>query len=485
MFKKKNFLTNDNGVAINNDSTTLKATGSRDLLLRDVYLQQKLHHFNSERIPERIVHAKGAGAYGFFKVTKNLSKYCSAKFLSRINKKTEVFVRFSTVGGGVDSSDYARDPRGFAIKFYTEHGNYDLVGNNTPVFFIREAVKFPDFIHSQKKNPQTNCADANAFWDFISLNPETAHQVAILFSDRGIPANYRQMNGYGSHTFKWYNNDGEYVWVKYHFKTNQGIANITATDLKNMAMPLDSDGATKDLFKAIDQKNYPSWTCYVQIMTQEDADEFEFDIFDITKVWSHKKFPLQELGVLTLNRNVEDYFCEVEQAAFSPANFVAGIAPSPDPLLQGRLFGYHDAHAHRLGSNYTQIPVNRPKNCDDVTNYSQNGSHCHKSNHPVGVNYYPNSVAAIGEDKTSTHAIEPLHIIKHVEHEIDDFSQAHVLYTDVMTLKQQHNFQENVINHLKDVTDNDILIRTIKYFYNINHELGTKLAKNFNIESLF
>ncbi|UDQ96688.1 catalase [Lentisphaerota bacterium WC36G] len=484
MFSKKTFMTNENGVAVNNDKTSLKAKETGDVLLRDVYLHQKLRAFNRERIPERVVHAKGAGAHGYFKVTKNMNKYCCAKFLSRVGKKTDIFARFSTVGGPSGSSDYDRDPRGFALKFYTEHGNYDIVGNNTPIFFIREAIKFPDFIHSQKKNPQSNCPDANIFWDFISLNPETAHQVVILFSDRGIPANHRQMHGFGSHTFKWYNSKGEYFWIKYHFKTNQGIDNITNADLKNMA-DLNPDGATKDLFNAIKEKNYPSWTCYVQIMTQEEADECDFDIFDITKVWSQKDYPLQEFGVFTLNRNVEDYFCEVEQAAFSPANFVAGIAPSPDPLLQGRLFAYQDAHLHRLGPNYIQIPINHPKNVEGVHNYSQNGVHRHQSIHPVGVNYYPNSMAEISEDKTSTHAIEPPHCIKERKFEVDDFSQAHDLYANVMTLKEQHNFQENVIEHLKGVTDNDILIRTVELFYNIDHDLGKAIAKNFNIEVSF
>jgi len=357
MEKKKKTLTTNFGTPVYDDQNSMTAGIPGPVLMQDVHLLEKLAHFDRERIPERVVHAKGAGAYGYFEVTHDVTKYTRAKFLSQVGKRTELFVRFSTVGGEKGSADAERDPRGFALKFYTEEGNYDMVGNNTPVFFIRDPLKFPDFIHTQKRNPATNLKDPDMFWDFLSLTPESIHQVTILFSDRGTPKTYRHMNGYSSHTYMWYNKKNEYVWVQYHFKTEQGIQNFTREEADHMKS-VDPDHATRDLYEAIARGDYPSWRLEMQIMTLEQAKDYRFDPFDITKVWPHADFPPITIGRMVLNRNPENYFAEVEQAAFSPGNFVSGIGPSPDKMLQGRLFSYHDTHRHRLGPNYHLLLVN-------------------------------------------------------------------------------------------------------------------------------
>ena len=288
MEKNKNTLTTAFGIPVGDDQNSLTAGERGPVLMQDVHLLEKLAHFDRERIPERVVHAKGAGAYGYFEVTADVTKYTKAKFLSEIGKKTDLFVRFSTVGGEKGSADAARDPRGFAIKFYTEEGNYDMTGNNTPVFFIRDPLKFPDFIHTQKRHPATNLPNPDMFWDFLSLTPESIHQVTILFSDRGTPATYRHMNGYSSHTYKWYNDKGEYFWVQYHFKTDQGIKNLTREESKHLSGQ-DPDHATRDLYESIERGDHPSWTLEMQILTPEQAKDFRWDIFDITKVWPHKE----------------------------------------------------------------------------------------------------------------------------------------------------------------------------------------------------
>ncbi len=317
-----------------------------------------------------------------------MTKYTKAKFLSEIGKRTEVFARFSTVGGERGTADAARDPRGFALKFYTEDGNYDLVGNNTPVFFIRDPLKFPDFIHTQKRNPATNCKDPDMFWDFLSLTPESIHQVTILFSDRGIPATFRNMNGYSSHTYKWYNDKGEYFWVQYHFKTDQGIKNLTREEAERLS-GTDPDHAKRDLYEAIKRGDCPSWTLEMQIMTPEQAENYRFDIWDITKVWPHGDFPPIKIGKLVLNRNPTNYFAEVEQAAFNTSNLVPGIGISPDKMLQARVFSYHDTHIHRLGPNYHLIPANAPKHSPE-NNYQRDGFIRVDANGGSGPNYWPN-----------------------------------------------------------------------------------------------
>ena len=425
MSEKRKNLTTASGQPVGDDQNTMTAGAPGPALTQDVHLMEKLAHFNRERIPERVVHAKGAGAYGYFEVTHDVTKYTRAKFLSKIGKRTEVFVRFSTVGGEKGSADAERDPRGFAVKFYTEEGNYDMTGNNTPVFFIRDPLKFPDFIHTQKRDPATNTKNADMFWDFLSLTPESIHQVTILFSDRGTPKTYRHMNGYSSHTFKWYNAKGEYFWVQYHFKTEQGIQNLTREDAARLAGQ-DPDHATRDLLQSIERGEHPAWKVCVQIMTPEQARTYRFDPFDITKVWPHGDFPLIEIGRMVLDRNPKNYFADVEQAAFSPGNFVPGIGASPDKMLQARIHSYHDAHLYRLGPNYQLLPVNAPK-AAPVNNYQRDGYMRFDANGEGGPNYYPNT---FGGPEPDPQANEPPFEVsgmaaRHAySHPNDDFVQA-------------------------------------------------------------
>jgi catalase len=370
--------------------TASQTAGSKGpIVLQDFSLIDHLAAFDRERIPERVVHAKGAGAFGYFEMTKDISQYCKAAFLSKVGKRTNVAIRFSTVGGESGSADTARDPRGFAVKFYTEEGNWDLVGNNTPIFFIRDPILFPSFIHTQKRNPATHCKDPDAMWDFISLRPETTHQVSFLFSDRGIPDGYRHMNGYGSHAFKVVNSSGDSFFVKWHFKTDQGIRNLPVAKADALASS-DPDYSIRDLYNAIAEGEYPSWTVYIQVMTHDEVASNSFDPFDVTKVWSHSAFPLIEVGRMVLNRNPENYFAEVEQAAFAPSHMVPGIEPSPDKMLQGRLFSYADTHRHRLGVNYLNIPVNCPY-ATRVSAYQRDGAMAIDGNGKGSPNYFPNS----------------------------------------------------------------------------------------------
>ncbi|MCP4262598.1 MAG: catalase, partial [Planctomycetes bacterium] len=443
---------------------------------------EKLGHFDRERIPERVVHAKGAGAGGYFEVTADVSKYTKAKFLSEVGKRTEVFVRFSTVGGEKGSPDAARDPRGFAVKFYTEEGNYDMVGNNTPVFFIRDPLKFPDFIHTQKKNPATNCPDPNMFWDFLSLTPESIHQVTILFSDRGTPASYRYMNGYSSHTFKWYNDKDEYYWVQYHFKTDQGIKNFAREEATRMSGE-DPDHATRDLYDAIERGDFPSWTLQMQIMTPEQAKDYRFDIFDITKVWPHGDFPPIDVGRLVLNRNPKNYFAEVEQSAFCPGNLVPGIAVSPDKMLQARLFSYHDTHVHRLGPNYHLLPVNSSKVAPE-NSYQRDGFMRFDENGGDGPNYWPNSFGGPAPDPNS---LEPPFEVSgeasrfEYTHPNDDFVQAGDLYSKVMTDEDRDHLIGNIVSHLGNAQKR-IQLRQTAIFYKAAPEYGTRVPEGLGLD---
>ncbi len=478
--KKK--LTTAFGIPVGNDQNSLTAGERGPVLMQDVHLLEKLGHFDRERIPERVVHAKGAGEGGYFEVTKDVSRYTKAKFLSKIGKRTEVFARFSTVGGERGSADAERDPRGFAVKFYTGEGNYDLVGNNTPVFFIRDPLKFPDFIHTQKRNPATNCKDPNMFWDFLSLTPESIHQVTILFSDRGTPATYRNMNGYSSHTFKWYNEKNEYFWVKYHFKTDQGIKNLTRQEAEIMRAK-DPDHATRDLYEAIERQDFPSWTLQMQIMTPEQAKDYRFDIFDITKVWPHSDFPPIEVGKLVLNRNPENYFAEVEQAAFSPGNLVPGIAASPDKMLQGRLFSYHDTHLHRLGPNYHMLPVNAPKNAPE-NSYQRDGSMRTDPNGGSGPNYWPNSFN--GPEPDISLKEPPIEISEQADrykytHPNDDFVQPGNLYRDVMTDQDREHLVGNITGHLGGAQKR-IQLRQTALFFKAYPDYGRRVAKGLKLD---
>jgi catalase len=479
---QKHKLTTAFGIPVADDLNSLTAGERGPVLMQDVHLLEKLAHFDRERIPERVVHAKGAGAGGYFEVTADVTKYTKAKFFSEIGKRTEVFARFSTVGGEKGSADAERDPRGFAVKFYTEEGNYDLVGNNTPVFFIRDPLKFPDFIHTQKRNPANNCKDPDMFWDFLSLTPESIHQVTILFSDRGIPASFRNMNGYSSHTFKWYNEKGEYFWVQYHFKTDQGIKNLTRQEAEIMRGK-DPDHATRDLYEAIERGDYPSWTLQMQIMTHEQAKDYRFDIFDITKVWPHADFLPIEVGKLVLNRNPENYFAEVEQAAFGPGNLVPGIAASPDKMLQGRLFSYHDTHIHRLGPNYHLLPVNAPKNAHE-NSYQRDGSMRTDSNSGAGPNYWPNSFNGPEPDISAKEP--PIELSGNADrykytYRNDDFVQPGNLYRDVMSDQDRENLVGNIVNHLGGAQKR-IQLRQTALFFKADPDYGRRVAKGLELD---
>jgi catalase len=481
MADKKKTLTTSFGMPVDNDLQSMTAGPKGPTLMQDVHLLEKLAHFDRERIPERVVHAKGAGAYGYFEVTHDVTKYTRAAFLSRVGKRTEVFARFSTVGGEKGSADAERDPRGFAVKFYTEEGNYDFVGNNTPVFFIRDTIKFPDFIHTQKRHPGSNLKDPDMFWDFLSLTPESIHQVTVLFSDRGTPKSYRHINGYSGHTFMWYNAKGEYWWVKIHFKTEQGIQNLTREEAVRLAGE-DPDHATRDLYGSIKAGNPPAWKVHVQIMTPEEARRYRFDPFDITKVWPHADYPLQPFGRMVLDRNPENYFADVEQAAFSPGNFVPGVGPSPDRMLQGRLFSYHDTHRHRLGPNYHLLPVNAPRATKE-NSYQRDGFMRSDGNAGASPNYWPNSFGGPAPDPSV--AAPPIDVsgmaARHVYPLGDiDFVQAGDLYRKVMTDRDRGHLIGNIVSHLRNAQKR-IQLRQTALFYKADTEYGERVAKGLDL----
>ena len=475
-------LTTAFGTPVGDDQNTITAGSRGPALMQDVHLLEKLAHFDRERIPERVVHAKGAGAGGYFEVTSDVTKYTKARFFSKVGKKTEVLARFSTVGGERGSADAARDPRGFAVKFYTEDGNYDLVGNNTPVFFIRDPLKFSDFIHTQKRNPATNCPDPDMFWDFLSLTPESIHQVTILFSDRGTPATYRNMNGYGSHTYKWYNEKGKCFWVKYHFETDQKINNLTREESTRISGE-DPNHATRDLYNAIENGDYPSWTLQMQIMPEEEGKDYRFDIFDITKVWPHGDYPTIDVGRLVLDRNPENYFAEIEQAAFNPSNLVPGITVSPDKMLQGRLFSYHDTHLHRLGPNYHLLPVNSPKGTRE-NSYQRDGAMRSDDNGGGSPNYWPNSFGGPEPDPKS---LEPHFEVsgdagRHpYRHPNDDFVQPGNLYRDVMSDEDREHLVGNIVSHLGGAQKR-IQLRQTALFYKADVDYGRRVAEGLGLK---
>ena len=381
-------LTRQTGAPVG-DNQNVQTAGSRGpMLMQDAWFLEKMANFDREVIPERRMHAKGSGAFGTFTVTHDITKYTKAKIFSEIGKKTEMFSRFSTVAGERGAADAERDIRGFALKFYTEEGIWDLVGNNTPVFFFRDPMKFPDLNRAVKRDPKTNLRSANNNWDFWTLLPESLHQVTITMSDRGLPTGYRHMNGFGSHTFSFINKDNVRHWVKFHFVTQQGIKNLSDEEARKI-VGMDRESSQRDLFDAIDKKDFPKWKMFVQIMTEEEAKTYRFHPFDLTKVWSKKDFPLIPVGEFELNRNPENYFQDVEQAAFNPLNVVPGIGFSPDKMLQGRLFSYGDAQRYRLGVNHYQIPVNKPT-CPYHSNH-RDGTMRVDGNHGGTLHYNPNS----------------------------------------------------------------------------------------------
>ncbi len=469
-------LTTEAGAPVADNQNSQSAGIGGPVLIQDQHLIEKLAHFNRERIPERIVHARGAGAYGTFTVTADLTPYTRAAFLSRIGKETETFLRFSTVAGNLGSADAVRDPRGFALKFYTEEGNYDLVGNNTPVFFIKDAIKFPDFIHTQKRDPYTGSQEADNVWDFWGLSPESTHQVTWLFGDRGIPASYRHMNGYGSHTYQWTNEAGESFWVKYHFKTDQGIKNLTADEAASIA-GLDPDSHQRDLRTAIENGDFPSWTVQVQIMPVAEAATYRFNPFDLTKVWPHADYPPIEIGKLELNRNPENIFAEVEQSIFSPQHFVPGIGPSPDKMLQGRLFAYGDAHRYRVGINADHLPVNRP-HATEARTHGRDGL-AYDGRHGGTKNYEPNSFG--GPAQTDRPLWEPVAVTGHTgDHEAprhaedNDFVQAGNLYR-LMSEAEKERLVENLAGFIAQVSREDIAERAIENFRKADDDYGKRL----------
>lgn len=471
-------ITNSNGCPIPNPFASQRIGNHGPLLLQDFNLIDSLAHFDRERIPERVVHAKGSGAFGYFEVTDDITDICSAKFLDTVGKKTRLVTRFSTVGGESGSADAARDPRGFSTKLYTEEGNLDLVYNNTPVFFLRDPTKFPHFIHTQKRNPETHLKDANMFWDYLVNNEESIHQVMILFSDRGTPASYREMNGYSGHTYKWSNKNGDWHYVQVHFISDQGIRNLTNEEAGELSGS-NPDHAQEDLFKEIAKGNFPSWTAYIQTMTAEQAKAADFSVFDLTKVWPHKDYPLRRFGKLVLNENPKNYFADVEQAAFSPAHTVPYMEPSADPVLQSRLFSYPDTQRHRLGVNYQQIPVNCP--VAGVFNpHMRDGAMNVNGNLGNTPSYY----SATHQFKVESFKLQEDQEVWngsacpfHWSATDAEFVQAQALYKTLARYpNQQKNLAHNVASHAQ-AADHAIQDKVIQYFSKVSPELGNNIKK--------
>ena len=479
---KKKTLTTVAGIPVSDNQNSLTAGERGPTLLQDHYLLEKLAHFNRERIPERVVHAKAAGAHGTLTITNDITKYSKAKIFSKVGKKTEMFGRFSTVAGEKGSADTVRDVRGFALKFYTEEGNWDLVGNNTPVFFIRDAIKFPDFIHTQKRDPQTNTKCDTMQWDFWSQVPESLHQLTILFSDRGIPKGIPYMNGYGSHTYSFINAKNKRFWVKFHFKTKQGIKCFKQEEADKIVAK-DPDYSTRQLFEAIEKGDYPKWTFYVQVMPEKEADNYRWNPFDLTKVWPHGDYPLIEVGELELNRNPENYFAEVEQSAFSPGNVVPGISFSPCKMLQARVFAYADAHRYRLGANFERLPINRPKKAE-VNSYQRDGSMRFDDNGGSSVNYEPNSFGGPKED--SSYSEPPLKIYGDADHYEqkrgvdDDYVQPGNLFR-LMSKGEQKRLIENIVGTLKKVPVK-IQKKMVAHFTKADKTYGRGIAKGLGLK---
>ncbi len=485
MKDKEKKLTTASGKPYFENEDSLTAGKRGPVLLQDFYLHEKLAHFNRERIPERIVHAKGTGAFGKFTVTNDITKYTKAKLFSKVGNTCKVLVRFSTVGGEKGSADTERDPRGFAMKFYTEDGNWDLVGNNTPVFFIKDAKKFPDFIHTQKRDPKTNLKSATMMWDFWSLNPESLHQVMILFSDRGTPDGYRKMSGFGSHTFSLINSKNERIWVKFHFKPQLGNKTLTGAEAE-VLKGKDPDYAQRDLVEAIAKGDFPKWNLKIQLMTDEQSKKFRWNPFDVTKVWPHSEYPLMDVGIMELNEIPVNYFANVEQAAFAPANIIDGIGLSPDKMLQGRILAYPDAHRYRLGANFEQIPVNRP--IVEVHNHQRDGFMSVDGNGGDSPNYYPNSFDSIIADKNYK---EPAFKIDsdiadsydRNENDDDHYTQPGDLFRKVMTDAERKNTISNYIGSMSGITGekrDEIIQRQLTHFYKADKELALSVAKGLN-----
>jgi len=460
-------LTTSAGAPIADNQNSVTAGPRGPLLIQDYQLIEKLAHQNRERIPERVVHAKGWGAHGTFTVTHDITKYTKAKIFSKVGKKTEMIARFSTVAGELGAADAERDVRGFALKFYTEAGNWDMVGNNTPVFFVRDPYKFPDFIHTQKRHPRTNLRSATAMWDFWSLSPESLHQVTILFSDRGLPIGVRHINGYGSHTYSFINAQKERFWVKFHFKTMQGHKHWTNAEAAEV-VGRTRESTQEDLYNAIERGDFPKWRFYVQVMPEEKAEKTPYNPFDPTKVWPHGDYPLIDVGIMELNRNPDNYFAEVELAAFSPSNIIPGISFSPDKMLQARIFSYADAHRYRLGTHYEALPINAPK-CP-MNHYHKDGHMRFFSNFPNPDAYYePNSFG--GPVESPEFAEPPLKIsgdadrYNHREGN-DDYGQPRALF-NLFDDGQKARLFSNIAEAMQGVPD-EIIERQLGHFEKVH-----------------
>ena len=474
-------LTTEFGAPVENNQHSMTAGARGPMLLQDVWFMEKMAHFDREVIPERRMHAKGSGAYGTFTVTHDITKYTKAKIFSEVGKKTDLFVRFSTVAGERGAADAERDIRGFAIKFYTEEGNWDLVGNNTPVFYFRDPLKFPDLNHAVKRDPKTNMRSAQNKWDFLTSLPEAIHQITIDMSDRGIPYSYRHMHGFSSHAYSFINKEGKRYWVKFHFKTQQGIKNLTDQEAEAI-IAKDRESSQKDLFEAIERGDFPKWNMKIQIMTEEQANASKRNPFDLTKTWSQKEYPLIDVGVLELNKNPENYFAEVEQSAFSPSTIVPGIGFSPDRMLQGRLFSYTDTQRYRLGVNYASIPVNAPR-CP-FHSFHKDGSMRVDSNNGSAVQYEPNSQGEWKEQKE--YAEPPLKIYgdayryDHREYDDDYYTDARALF-NLMTDAQKQVLFENTARDMNGVTK-EVQLRHIKNCMNVDKAYGLGVAKALGID---
>jgi len=478
--KKKKPLTTVAGAPVPDNQNVMTAGKRGPQLLQDVWFLEKLAHFDREVIPERRMHAKGSGAFGTFTVTHDITRFTKAKLFSEIGKKTDLFARFSTVAGERGAADAERDIRGFAVKFYTEQGNWDLVGNNTPVFFLRDPLKFPDLNHAVKRDPHTNMRSAKNNWDFWSSLPEALHQVTITMSDRGIPASYRHMHGFGSHTFSFINAKNERNWVKFHWVCQQGIKNLTDQEAE-MLVGKDRESHQRDLMEAIKRGDFPKWKMFIQIMTEEQARKMPYNPFDLTKVWFKKEFPLMEVGVMELNRNPENYFADVEQAAFNPANVVPGIGFSPDKMLQGRLFSYGDAQRYRLGVNHHSIPVNAPR--VEAHSYHRDGQMRVDGNYGATLGYEPNSYEEWQEQPE--YAEPPLALEGAAnnwdfrEDDSDYYTQPGLLF-NLMTPDQQQVLFENTARNLGDAPEM-IKIRHIGNCLKADKKYGEGVAKALGI----
>jgi catalase len=472
------YTTTDSGIPAASDEYSLTAGAGGPILLQDHYVIQKMQAFNRERVPERVVHAKGGGAFGYFETTEDVSQFTRAKLFQK-GARTEMLARFSHVAGESGYADTVRDPRGFALKFYTEEGNYDMVGNNTPVFFVRDPSKFQDFIRSQKRRGDNHLRDNNMQWDFWTLSPETAHQVTWLMGDRGLPKTWRNMNGYSSHTYMWINAGGERFWVKYHFKTDQGIEYLTQDEGDTMA-GTNPDHHLQDLRQAIEGGDHPSWTLHMQVMPFEDAADYRFNPFDLTKVWPHSDFPLIKVGRMVLDRNPDNYFAQIEQSAFEPNNLVPGIGTSPDKMLVARLFSYHDAHLYRIGVNAMQLPVNQPKS--PVHSYNKDGAMRYEN--PADPVYAPNSYGGpvadpnrFGTDPSWHVSGDIVRAAYEAHREDDDFVQANTLVTQVMDGAARDRLVDNVVGHVLKGVEEPVLSRVFDYWRHVDKEIGDRIEQ--------